>query len=130
MMNEELKIYDIKGLVEIPDNSFVFFIIACLLGFFVFISLIFLLIRFFKNKKTNQRKIYYENLKNLDFSHSKKASYEATKYLRLLARTPREKNFILPLIEGLEQYKYKKEVKTFDDDLKAKIETFMDMVDV
>ncbi len=129
-MNETLKIHDIKGIVEIPDNSFVFFIILCFLMFSILITLIFLLIKFFKNKKKSKRKIYYEKLENLDFSDSKKASYEATKYLRLLAQTQREKNFISDLIESLDEYKYKKESKKFDENLKAKIDTFMDMCDV
>lgn len=129
-MNEELKIHDIKNIIEIPDNSFLIFIILCLIGFIVVVSLIFFIIKLFKNKKQNLRKIYFENLKNIDYKDSKKAAYNITVYLRFLAQNETEKNYSIALIEELEKYKYKKDVEEFDEELKAKIETFKDMIDV
>ncbi len=127
---EELKIHDIKGLVEIPDNSFIFFVFICIFAFILILVFVLFAIKLFKNRNKSQRKIYFEKLDNLDFSNSKEASYEASKYLRLLAKTQREKNFVSGLIEELDKYKYKKEVPSFDENLKAKIHTFMDMCDV
>ncbi len=129
-MNETLKINDIKELMDIPDNSFIFFIALCIFGIFIFIAIVFLIIKFFKNKNKNQKKIYYEELRNLDYTHSKNAAYKATTYLRILAKSEKEKEFIKDLIEDINQYKYKKQVDKFDDKLKAKIENFMDMCDV
>ncbi len=124
------KIYDIKSIVEIPDNSIFLFILVVFCSF-VFLILLFLFInKFLKNRKNNQRKIYFRILKELDFKNSKNCAYTITKYGRLLATLPREKKLYEELVEMLEKYKYKKEVEDMDENIKAKIETFLDSLDV
>ena len=81
-------------------------------------------------RKTNDRKTYYNILKNIDFSDSKKAAYTITKYSRLLASNDREKKLANELIEDLEFFKYKKDVKNIDKMSKAKFLTFMEILDV
>ena len=128
--NTELKIHDIKDIVEIPDYSIFLF------SFLIFLILVFLLvviiytIKYFKNKKTNMRKEYFNSLKNIKFDNPKQDAYQATKYLRLLALQDREKNLSNELIDELEKYKYKKDVKEIDSSIKIKLSTFMDIVDV
>lgn len=131
-MNEDisLKIHDIKGIVTIPDNSIFIFSFLIILAIVILGLIVLFIIRFLKNKKINIRKEYYKALQNVDFSDAKKASYEITKYSRLLANNEREKKLSTELIEELEEFKYKKSVGDISKEIKAKYSTFMDAIDV
>jgi len=131
-MNEELlsKLNDIKELEKIPDNSIFIFSFLIFLAILILTTLIFFLIKFFKNRKKSPRKIYFEILKNIDFSDSKKSAYVITKYSRLITTNEREKKLANELIEELEKYKYKKNIEKIDDTIKAKFLVFMDSLDV
>lgn len=129
-MNEQLKLHDIKGLETIPDISFYIFILLIILAFAIVSIILFFIYRYFKNKKPNKRKEYYEILKTLDFTDPKECAYKITKYTRLLARNEREKKLCFELIEELDKYKYKKEVLPLDNHIKVNFDRFMDIVDV
>ncbi len=126
----EIKIHDIKGLVDIPDISIYIYMILWIVACAVIFIMIFLLYKFFKNRGKNKRKEYYKILKDLDLNKAKESAYTITKYGRLLAHTQREEKLINELIEELEKYKYKKKVKSLDDDIKIAFGRFMDSVDV
>lgn len=131
-MNEtnELKIHDIKDIVEIPDYSIFMFYSLIFLGLLVLLLIILFIIRYFKNKKPNMRKEYFQILKDIDYSQSKSSAYTISRYIRLLAKNERENILADELIELLQEYKYKKDVKQIDDNIKAKLSIFMDVVDV
>lgn len=131
-MNEDVlsKLHDIKELEKIPDNSIFIFSIFIFLGIILVLTAIFLFIKYLKNKRISDRKTYYNILKDIDFSDSKKAAYTITKYSRLLASNDREKKLANELIEELEFFKYKKDVKKIDKMSKAKFLTFMEVLDV
>ena len=130
MIDNELKLNDIKGLVDIPDNSvFIFSALVFLVLALLFLLVLFI-IRLLKNRKKDLRKEYFEILENIDFNDSKQSAYIVTKYARLLAKNEREQKIANELIEELEKYKYKKEVDTIEEKTKAKLSTFMDIVDV
>jgi uncharacterized protein YozE (UPF0346 family) len=131
-MNEDVlsKLHDIKELEKIPDNSIFIFSILIFFGIILVLTAIFLFIKYLKNKKISDRKTYYNILKNIDFSDSKKAAYTITKYSRLLVSNDREKKLANELIEDLEFFKYKKDVKEIDKMSKAKFLTFMEVLDV
>jgi uncharacterized protein YozE (UPF0346 family) len=131
-MNEDVlsKLHDIKELEKIPDNSIFIFSIFIFLGIILVLTAIFLFIKYLKNKRISDRKTYYNILKNIDFSDSKKAAYTITKYSRLLVSNDREKKLANELIEDLEFFKYKKDVKEIDKMSKAKFLTFMEVLDV
>ena len=131
-MNEDVlsKLNDIKELEKIPDNSLFIFSALILLGFIFLLILIFFITKLIKNRKKNPRKIYFDILKNIDFSNSKKSAYTITKYSRLIVSNEREKKLAIELIESLEKYKYKKEVENIDNEVKGKFSVFMDSLDV
>jgi hypothetical protein len=131
-MNEDLlsKLHDIKELEKIPDNSIFIFSILIFAGIILMITIIFLFIKYFKNRKISDRKTYFNILKNIDFDDSKKAAYIITKYSRLIANNDREKKLANELIEELEFFKYKKSVNKIDKLTKAKYSTFMEILDV
>lgn len=128
--SNELQIHDIKDIVKIPDYSiFIFYFLIFLAVLALFIVIVFI-IKYFKNKKPNMRKEYCKILKDIDYSQAKTSAYTISKYVRLLAKNERENILADELIELLQEYKYKKEVKQIDDNIKAKLSTFMDVVDV
>ncbi len=131
-MNEDVlsKLHDIKELENIPDNSIFIFSILVFAGIILILTIIFLFIKYFKNRKVSDRKTYFNILKNIDFDDSKKAAYIITKYSRLIANNDREKKLANELIEELEFFKYKKNVKKIDKLTKAKYSTFMEILDV
>jgi len=126
----EIKIHDIKELVEIPDISFYIYITLWILGIAFIFAIIFLIYKFFYNRNKNERKKYYKILKEVDLSNSKQSAYTISKYTRLLATSQREEKLVEELIEELDSYKYKKEVEELNDDVKIIFARFMDSVDV
>ena len=131
-MNEDIasKIHDIKDIVKIPDNSIFIYYGLILLAVLLTLIIIIFIIKYFKNKKINQRKIYFDILKNIEFKDSKKDAYTITKYIRLLVRTQREKILANELINELEEYKYKKTVPNINTDTKNKLNTLLGIIDV
>ncbi len=126
----ELKIEDIKELVEIPDISLYFFILIIVMLSLMVITLFVLSYKIFKNRKKDQRKNYYTILKELDLTNTKDSAYTMTKYLRLLAQNERENKLIEELIIELEKYKYKKDVTAFKEETLSQFERVMDSIDV
>jgi nitrogen fixation/metabolism regulation signal transduction histidine kinase len=112
---EELK--DIKGLLHVEDYS---------LYIFIFIVVIFLVLLYFIIKKIiNYKRVVSpikrakKELKNLDLSDSKIASYKLTKYGKLLSNED---------LEYLEKYKYKKEIVEFSKEDLQEIKGFLNAV--
>ena len=126
----ELKIHDIKDIIQIPDISFYIFLGLSMLAILVLLILIFIIYKYFKNKKKNKRKEYYKILKEIDLKESKKTAYKISKYCRLLVSNEREKNLFNELNEELEKFKYKKEVEPLSDEVKILFGRFMDIIDV
>jgi len=129
-MIENIKIHDIKSLVEIPDFSIYIYILLISVAVFLVLLVLFLIYKIIKNRKKDFRKEYYKILEEIDFQDSKQCAYTITKYTRLLAVSQREKKLAEELIDELEQYKYKKDVKEIDEDIKILFSRFMDSVDV
>lgn len=105
----DLKINDIKPLIEVPDYSFYIFILIILILFSLFSLLIFYIYKKYSNRGINYKKMYIQNLKNIDLKKGKNAAYEITKYLNLLEKNEKQNIIAIQLIEDLNQYKYKKE---------------------
>jgi hypothetical protein len=125
-----LNIHDIKGLESIPDISFYIYILLLILGLAFLCVLIFLIFGYLKKQKKNERKEYFQILKSINLEEAKTSAYTITKYSRLLARNDREKRICSELIEVLDEFKYKKEVKPLSEEVKTLLERFMDIVDV
>ena len=131
-MNEDIasKIHDIKDIIKIPDNSIFIYYGLIFVALLLTLIIIIFIIKYFKNKKVNQRKIYFDILKNIEFKDSKKDAYTITKYIRILARSQREKILANELINELEEYKYKKTVPNINTDIKNKLNTLLGIIDV
>ena len=127
-ITEQLK--DIKPLLEIPDNSYYIY-----WGLIIFAGLLLLGVLFFvakklwENRKENLAKGYLKKLKEIDWKDTKKSAYEATHYARLLATDERREKLFGQLELLLEQYKYKKEVETVDEDTRKQFNLFVQVAD-
>ncbi|MEA1954502.1 MAG: hypothetical protein U9O24_08945 [Campylobacterota bacterium] len=123
-ITQQLK--DIKPLLEIPDNSYYIY-----WGFIIFAALLvigvlfFVVKKFWDNRKVNLAKGYLKKLNAIDWKESKKSAYEATHYARLLATDERREKLFEQLEPLLEQYKYKKEVETVDEDTRNRFNLFV-----
>jgi hypothetical protein len=126
----EIKIHDIKGLVEIPDISLYLYMALWILGIALIFVIIFFIFRYFYNKNRNERKNYYKILKDLDLNNTKQSAYTISKYSRLLVTNPKEEKLCEELIDVLKNYKYKKEVEPLNDEVKIVFGRFMDNIDV
>lgn len=124
-----IKIHDIKALETIPDYS-IFYLISLIILVLLILGFI---LRFFylKIKKRDKlRKIYFQELKDIDLTNTKKAAYLITKRGRYLIKQEKEKKIFMELQEMLKEYKYKKEVSTFPKEFKTKFTNFMDCINV
>jgi len=114
-MNGADELRDIKPLLEIPDMSYYLYI-----GFLIFIGLMLLGVLFFIVKKfwivrkKDIRKLYFKQLKEVDWSRPKESAYAVTSLGRELLVDERSRDIYRGLVVMLEQYKYRKEVPKVD----------------
>ena len=120
MMNEAnitAQLRDIKPLIEIPDSSYYYY-----WGLIIFVSLVILgmllwaIKYFWEHRKINLAKGYLASLKAIDWGESKEASYQATKYARLLATNEQKETLFKALEDKLVENKYKKSVDAIDEE--------------
>ncbi len=112
---EQLK--DIRELEAIPDISFYLFLAALIGVFILILSIFFMILGHYKNKKSEDlHKEVLKRIKSIDFSNSKKAAYKITRYGRFLAKDERSKKLFEQLLERLEKYKYTPNPPKFDDE--------------
>jgi len=130
---QELKLHDIKPLVEIEDYSFYYFLVLSTIGVIIVVALSYLLLKWLKNrKKENVRQKYLQILRQIDLqSDPKEAAYKLTKYGATFSEDDaRHKEMYVNMVAKLQEYKYKKEVAPFDDETKAIINLYRDICDV
>lgn len=126
--SEQLR--DIKPLLEIPDSSYYIYWGLIIFGVLLLLSILFFIAkRLWDNRKVNLAKEYLVKLKEIDWKDTKKSAYEATHYARLLATDERREKLFVQLEPLLEQYKYKKEVETVDEDTRNHFNLFVQVAD-
>ena len=111
----ELKINPIKPLVQVPDFSLYIFILLVLCILFLITYISYYLYKKIKNKKINMQKVYKRELKKIEIKESKSAAYSITKYALLILKNETQTILAKELIGELNQYKYKKTSKEFND---------------
>lgn len=133
-MNQgELKLHDIKPLVEIVDYSFYYFLALSIVAVVIFAAILYLFLRWLKHrKKENLRQKALEVLRSVDLKKDpKKAAYDLTKYGSIFKDDDiRHKEMYENMLAKLQNYKYKKEVEPFDDDTIAVINLYREICDV
>lgn len=128
---EELKLHDIKGLVEIPDDSiYYFFGLMGVLSLTFIIAAIFLYKYLRREKSLNLQKHYKEQLQALDLSSAKESAYLISHYGDLVEKSAEQEELFTELKELLESYKYKKDVPNFDEKTQTHVQKFLDGLNV
>ena len=116
-MNGADELRDIKPLLEIPDMSYYLYI-----GFLTFIGLMllgvlfFIVKKFWIDRKKDIRKLYFKQLKEVDWNRPKESAYAVTSLGRELLVDDRSRDIYRGLVIMLEQYKYRKDVPKVDDE--------------
>ena len=127
-MHNELR--DIKPLLEIPDNSYYFYIgVLSFLVILLFILIFIVVKKFILNRKETLHKRYLRALKNIDWNDAKKSAYLATKLGRVLAVEDRQKDIYWQFVRVVERYKYKKEVPAVDEETLQKYNLLVHILD-
>ena len=122
---------DIKPLLEIPDSSYYIFLALVTLLVILLVALVFFLFKkFWKKKKINMQKVYFERFKNLDWTKVKESAYEATTLGRkLTVENERAKEIYTQLVPMLASYKYRKEVPALDADTLKQYNLLVHIID-
>ena len=118
---------DIESIVEIGDFSLYYLIALIFFGTIAIYFIIKYILKFIKSRKDN-RKVYIQILKNLDWSNSKETAYQITKYGRLI-KVERGEKLLEDLILELDIYKYRKETSKISDKIKGQFKVFMEVVE-
>jgi len=128
--NISAQLRDIKPLLEIPDSSYyIYWGIITFVSFLVLAVLFFVAKKLWDNRKVNLAKGYVQALKDISWEESKKSAYAATHYARLLATDERKKELFSQLEPLLEQYKYKKEVDSLDEETLRHFNLYVQVAD-
>lgn len=117
----------IEPIIEINDLSFYYFIALILIGIVGIYFLVKLAFKIFKYKRDDRKKSI-ESLRKLNWSQSKNTAYKITKYGRLIAGERSEK-LLDELIESLERYKYRKDEIEINNNIKNRLNIFLEVVE-
>jgi hypothetical protein len=124
---EELQLHDIKGLVEIPDDSIYYFFGLIGLITVLLIIITVLWYRYLKRTKAvDLQKLYKEELLNSDLNQTKQTAYKLSHYGQLLDKNETQQAAFDLIALELKHFKYKKEVPAFDTELRSSISNFLD----
>jgi hypothetical protein len=132
MDKEEIKIHDIKPLVEINDYSFLYFSIVAVVVSIIVLGGLYLLYSFLKHrKKSNIRKEHLHILNSVNLKDTKKAAYMLTKYgATFKDDDSRHQEMYKNMLDKLSKYKYKKDVESFDNETISVINLYREISDV
>ncbi len=119
---EELK--DIKGFVEVPDESFFYFMLTAISIVVLVALLVWLALWLRKPKRKSKRLTPKElaklELQKIDFSDTKEAVYHFSENAQIISP---EHPALLDLLPKLETYKFKKEVPELSSEDIEKMKT-------
>lgn len=128
-MNALEGLRDIRTLEEIPDISFVLFLIMIVSVLLLFGGIAYMIYRHFSDKKKDlTRKEVLSRLENIDFDNPKDAAYKITKYARYLATEERSQKIFSQLEEKLIQYKFIKNPPPFDEETMGEYNLFLEVI--
>ena len=128
----DIQLHDIKPILEIEEYSIYYFSGMIFLSLVLLIGLGYLLYMWIKARNSfNQRKENLRLINELDFTNTKESAYAITSLGYIFKDdSPRHSEMYENLSARLGEYKYKKEVDEFDDEVKGYIELYKGMLDV
>lgn len=122
-MTDQLR--DIKPLVTIDDYSIYLYWGLWIFGLIAIgLVLNFLIRKYLVSRRVNLEKMYLSKIEGIDWSDSKRGSYEATEYGRFLANDERREGVYQDMVIALEKYKYQKVTPNIEPDDMAIVELY------
>jgi flagellar biosynthesis/type III secretory pathway M-ring protein FliF/YscJ len=117
---------DIKGFIEVPDQSFLYFMLT-IAGVLLFIIGLVILVIWYKKPKRRRKRLTAKeqaiiNLKAIDFLDTKEAVYDFSENVQKIVH---EHEGVQALLEKLETYKYKKDVPSLSDEDKESMKALI-----
>ncbi|HHH19562.1 MAG TPA: hypothetical protein ENK86_03475 [Campylobacterales bacterium] len=116
--------------MEIPDYSYYIFVgVLVLFAFILSLLIYFFAKQWWHNRQANRKKLYFKQLKAVDWQDSKKAAYEVTELGRHFSEDKRCDEIYQQLVPMLEAYKYKKEVPAVDSETLKQYNLLVHVID-
>lgn len=127
----DIPLNDIQPPVDVPDASWILFMLAVLVGIvFVIRAAVFVRSKF-RNRSLSERRRFYTELATIDFSDPKRGAYAVCEIGRHFAHdNERTEKAYQDLFERLEPYKYAPEVKTIDPETLEKYRSYLKSIDL
>ena len=128
----DIQLHDIKPILEIQEYSIYYFSGMVFLSLVLLFAIGYLLYMWIKQRNSfNQRKENLKLINELDLSNTKESAYGITALGFIFKDdSPRHSEMYANLSARLGEYKYKKEVDKFDEEVKGYIEVYKGMLDV
>ena len=128
----DIKIHDIKPIVDIQEYSFYYFLGISFVALLFVGAIAFLIYKYIKQKKAyNVKKEHFKIINELDFTNTKESAYAITLYgATFKDDSDRHKEMYKNIVDRLEVYKYKKDVEVFDKEILGYIDLYKGMLDV
>ncbi|MEA3227812.1 MAG: hypothetical protein U9P38_01945 [Campylobacterota bacterium] len=128
----DIPLHDIKPLLEVPEYSLYYLVALTLVTVSLLIGIAYLLFRWFQKKDNfNIRKEHFKFINSTNIKETKKTAYLITLYgATFKDDSPRHLEMYKNLTDRLQEYKYKKDVDAFNDEVKGYIELYKGMIDV
>ncbi len=126
----DIPLHDIKPIVDIQEYSLYYFSVLLFFGFLLISGVIYILYRWIKTKNAfNIRREHLQTINSLKFDNSKEAAYIIT----LIGATfkddsQKHSEIYEDLVKRLEEYKYRREVDKFDNEVINLIELYIGMI--
>ena len=117
----------IELIVKVESNSFYYFLGLIFFSILIFFLLFKLVKWLWNNRKTKKTEIL-NILQNLDWNNSKDTAYKITKFGNQISNE-RSQKLLDDLIIELEIYKYRKHSDDISEDVKAKFQIFLGVVE-
>jgi len=118
---------EIELIVNIETYSFYYFL-SLVFILIISVFLLFKLGKWFWNNRTNERKDILQILHNIDWQNPKETAYKITKLGNKISET-RSQRLLDDLIIELEKYKYRRDSEEISNDVKAKFQIFLGVVE-
>lgn len=128
----DVPLHDIKNIVEVQEYSFYYLLGVIVLSALVLSTIVYFVFKYLqKRNEYNQRKEHFELLNLIDLNDTKSAAYGVSKYGATFANDgERQSGMYKNISARLEQFKYRKDVDSFDEETLAFIELYKGMIDV
>lgn len=132
MQNYEIKLHDIKPLVDIQEYSLYYFIALVSVVILFLLVLTYIFIKWYKKRnRINLRQEHLKILNTINMQDAKVAAYEITLY-GLTFKDDSEECYKAyeNLQNNLQNYKYKKYVDNFDEETKRYLDIYLGIINV